>query len=461
MTRAVSSRIRLLLLAWVLLSLCETVTATNYYINSRAGNDDDSGTTDGAPWKSLKCLENHSFAPGDNILFARGSSYTGGVAFNSTGTKEQPITISHYSAGADVVQSTDRAKLADLFVKFGAGPAPAFTNPDWGTLNGNILQLNGSHVIIDGLYFHDNTNPPESDHKNKNVQKMGALYLASGTHDCVVRNCEFFHTPVGIKVKGTHNLIERNYLHDAAEPLAKSWGPIAIMVVSPDNEIAWNRICNYGSYGGPYGSDGGVVELDGVDDLFNGKDISIHHNTSINNHGFVELAGRNVQRVTIFYNLSDDRNQFLGGGSMSDVTVRNNTIIRTREPNVDRYVFWTFNPDATSVTVENNIFVLAKDLKVFGPVAKQVGHHRVPIGVQPHGHNVYFAGEEPDLIGIQPGAGDVIADPQFIDLANGNFRLRKGSPAIDRVADQTTETVDLDGRAVPHGQSADAGAFEF
>jgi hypothetical protein len=221
-----------------------------------------------------------------------------------------------------------------------------------------------------------------------------------------------------------------------------------------------NRISNYGSYGGPYGSDGGVVELDGVDDAFEGKDISIHHNVSTNNIGFLELAGRNVDGVTVAYNLSDDKNQFLGGGSMKNVFVHHNTVVRTREPNVDRHLFWTFAPEATSVTVTNNIFVLAPDLQVFGPVRKPVGHERVPIGIQPHGHNLYFSAGNPDPVGVAPGEGDMVADPQFVDFENHNFRLKKTSPAIDKGA-VLTYTHDLDGKPVPQDDAPDIGAYEF
>ncbi|MCA1594622.1 MAG: hypothetical protein LC754_18735 [Acidobacteria bacterium] len=259
--------------------------AANYYVNSRFGNDDNAGTTKEAAWKSLKNLSN-KFLPGDNILFAKGSFYTGGFVFTSSGTAEKPIVFSTYSVEADVILKTPRKELAPIFEKYGAGPAPSFTNPDWNMLNGNIFRIEGNYVVIDGLYFHDNTNPPGSDHKNKNVQKLGAVYLALGTHHNVVKACEFFHTPVGIKVKGAHNLITRNYLHDATEMMAQSWGPIAIMIVSGQNEISFNRVENYGAYGGPYGSDGGVIELDGVDDDFNANDINIHHNMSVNNHGF-------------------------------------------------------------------------------------------------------------------------------------------------------------------------------
>jgi hypothetical protein len=324
----------------------------------------------------------------------------------------------------------------------------------------NVFHIEGSHIIIDGLYFHDNANPPNSDHKNKNVQKMGAVYLALGTHDNIVRNCEFYNSPVGIKIKGKHNLISHNYFHDTYDTMAHSWGPIAIMVVSPYNEISYNKIMNYGSYGGPYGSDGGVVELDGVDEAFDGRNVHIHHNISINNHGFLELAGRNVDSITVAYNVSDDRNQFIGGGSMKNIQVFNNTVIRTREPNVDRYIFWTFNRDATFLTVRNNIFVFAKDIKVFGPYIKPVGHKRTMVGEQVHDHNLYYSVGNADPIGIAAGKGDMIANPLFIDFVNGNFRLRKNSPAI-RTGISTGYTEDLDGRNIPSNKLSDIGAFRY
>lgn len=451
---------RKMMLVIVIFFILVDATATTYYINSRWGNDSKNGTSKENAWAGFANLEKNKFYPGDSILFAKGSSYNGGFIFKSSGAANKPIVFSNYSAGEDLVISTPREKLQDLFIKYGAGTLPAFTNPDWQILNGNIFRVHGSYIIIDGLYFHDNTNPPNSDHKNKNVQKMGAVYIALGAHHNVVRNCEFFHSPVAIKIKGSYNIITHNYIHDATDTMAHSWGPIAIMIVKPHNEICYNRIENYGSYGGPYGSDGGVVELDGVDDDFEGRDISIHHNISINNHGFLELAGRNVDSITVAYNLSDDTNQFIGGGSMKNVLVYNNTVIRTREPNVDRYVFWTFDHDATFMTVRNNIFFLANDIKVFGPYIKPVGHKRAMIGEQVHDHNIYFSKNTADPIGITAGKGDIIADPLFVDVMNRNFRLSKNSPAINRAV-STNYKNDLDGYQVPQNGSPDIGAYEF
>lgn len=444
-------------------NLCLKASAppTSYYINSNAGNDSDPGISKEKPWKSLANLEKDIFLPGDSILFACGSEYRGSCIFSSSGSPEKPIVIANYSLGPEIIIKTPRNKLEPLFTKLGGGPAPAFTNPDWNNLNGNIFHIRGSYIIIDGLYFHDNANPPDSDKFNKNVQKMGAIYLALGSHHNIIKNCEFFKTPVAIKVKGSFNLITRNYFHDATEKLAYSWGPMAIMIVKPDNEISYNRIENYGSYGGPYGSDGGVIELDGVDDDFEGRNIHIHHNISVNNHGFLELAGRGMDSIIVAYNLSDDTNQFIGGGSMKNIFIYNNTIVRTREPNVDRYIFWTFRPDSTEFVVRNNIFILPDDIKVFGPYIRPVGHQRSKIGTQPHDHNLYFSvsANNTDPLGDVPlGKGDIIADPLFVDYQNRNFRLTKESPARNKGA-RTGYLNDPDGRLIKG--RPDIGAYEY
>jgi hypothetical protein len=418
-----------LILIIIYCSLPALLFADNYYINSRYGADGNNGTSMETPWQSLANLQTHKFMPGDSILFARGSAYTGGFIFNSSGTAHKPIVFGNYSARANLVLAHNRTELTPLLIKYGAGPAASFTNPNWGILNGNIFRIEGSYVVIDGLYFHDNTNPPGSDKDHKNVQKLGVVYFALGTHHNTVKNCEFFHSPIAVKVKSTYSLVTRNYMHDAPDTMARTWGPVAIMIVSKHIEVSYNRVVNYGSYGGPYGSDGGVIELDGVDDAFNATDINIHHNISINNHGFMEMAGRNVDSVTIAYNLSDDRNQFLGGGSAKNVWVTHNTVIRTREPNVDRYIFWTFDKPNTSYIVDNNLFVMAKDIHVFGPYVKPTGHTRTYLGNQPHNNNLYYSPGNVDVIGVSPGKGDIIANPLFIDATNGNYRLKPGSPA--------------------------------
>ncbi len=432
---------------------------TNYYINSLVGNDDNHAISKEFPWESLKNLNSDIFQPGDSILFAKGSSYSGGFVFTCSGTEERPIVFSSYSTPVSLFKNLPRSELEPVLRQYGAGKLPAFSNPEWSVLNGNIFRIEGNFIVIDGLYFHDNANPPGSNRQNKNVQKLGAIYLSTGTHHHVVKNCEFFKTPVAVKVKASHCLIIHNYMHDSNAPMAESWGPIAIMVVGSHNEISFNRIENYGSYGGPYGSDGGAIELDGVDDDFDAHNINIQYNTSINNHGFLEIAARNVDNITVSYNLSDDKNQFIGGGSMK-VNVFNNTVIRTREPNIDRFVFWTFVPDKTFMNIQNNIFYIADDIQVFGPVVEQIGHVRVAIGEQNRRCNIYYSPGNSDPVGVPRQKDDWVADPLFVDMRNRVFRLKENSPARKKGL-PIGYTHDLDLYPVPKKGKVDLGAYMF
>lgn len=72
---------------------------TTYYIDSVNGNDSNSGTTTTTPWKSLSKVNGTVFQPGDSILFKAGSSWTGHLKPQGSGSAGNPIVIGMYGTG--------------------------------------------------------------------------------------------------------------------------------------------------------------------------------------------------------------------------------------------------------------------------------------------------------------------------------------------------------------------------
>ena len=74
--------------------------------------------------------------------------------------------------------------------------------------------------------------------------------------------------------------------------------------------------------------------------------------------------------------------------------------------------------------------------------------------------NLFFINTS-DLLGPVNSFGHSITgqNPQFVDPANGDFRLSAASPALDNAA-TTGTTVDLDGISRPQGSQSDRGAYE-
>jgi len=421
-----------------LLFLCLGIgcsTRTNcYYVDSQNGDDANSGRSMRSPWKSLQKLGEIRFQPGDQILFGKNSAYQGGVLFASSGTLKEPIVIGSYGEGA----------------------APSFSNPDQNELNGNVFQIGGSHIVIDGLSFKNCADA--NSRSGKAVLEVGAIFTQKGADNITIRNCEFIDCPIGVNIVGQHSLVTNNVFKDCNRFLNEpNWGPIAIVVANAYNEISFNTCTNYVKIGGTFGADGGFIELD--DRYFGTKvhDIKIHHNKSFDNMGFLEIESRvEGNNIDVFYNLSDDYQQFIfyWGGDSS--RIENNTIIRTK-PSLNGAVNTVFTMRNGTFMVRNNIFLVANGIQVFVTAPYDAGNYDSVI----HEHNLYYCtdGSTDDPCGKPLGKGEIVADPKFVDINEHDYRLSKNSPTINRGIPlgykEDLNRVKLDNNEIP-----DLGAFE-
>jgi parallel beta-helix repeat protein len=414
----ISFRGAILIVSLIAIGGCWRVAcATDYHVNSATGSDDNPGTR-AQPWKNIARVNAQQLRAGDRILFARNTSYVGALKIPASGTETAPIVVGTYGEGA----------------------APRLMNPRFADEYGRIVSVLGRHVVVEGLYLHDTPTPPPDNPprvwsdspQHRLVTDMAAIFVDKEASQVTIRNNEFSNAGIGIRVRGSRSLVTHNYLHDASR-ITEQWGAIAIAIVGPDNEVSYNRIENYGFYGGSFADDGAAVELDGEDKAFDAHGIHIHHNVSRNTKGgFLEIAA-NARDVTVDHNVSDDIEKFVGTNGIRNLRILNNTVVRTRLPDITSKDPWTFRTLFWAICWNGCEGDRDRDVVIAGNLFYLDRYHRIYMSPDnPHGFmsathvdNLYGSpgGDAAAMLGQPLGAGEVIAQPRFRDAVNGDFSL--------------------------------------
>ena len=229
-------------------------------------------------------------------------------------------------------------------------------------LYGNVFKVSGDYITFDSLYFTSCANCPLL--ADTSILRVGAVYGLTGADYLTVKNCEFNDCPIGVYVNGTNGVVTNNYLHDCNRYLSNpDWGPLAVVIGNAYAEVSYNRCNNYIKVGGNYGADGGFIEIDSR--YFGGAihDLKIHHNKTIGNRGFMEVTTAG-DGINVWYNVSDDYQEFIFWWSGNNSRMDNNTIIRTR-PSNNGAVNTVFTMSNARFTARNNIFVVANSVQVW------------------------------------------------------------------------------------------------
>ena len=442
-----------------------------YFVDAKNGDDQNSGKQLSSPWKTVEKINSIIFEPGDNIYFKRGTSYYHGLQINGNGTKDNPITVSAY----------------------GEGDAPKFTNTNDTIFNGNAVQINGDHQIVENLYVYG-TNTASSGFF-LTVWKLGGIKANLGADHAIIRNNEVVDCPIGINSYSEFCLITNNKIRDCNRPIfPPGWGPIGIRIGMGNTEISHNTIHNYHSFGGTWGGDGGAIEID--DGRNPRNNIFIHHNKSSLNMGFCEISygfdickkkhlerasklgdtrtcnkeDRILKNLIMAYNESRDYSAFTQiFAPMVDAFIENNTIIRTLEhPDIESNVFREHDPDNQAIDsptkYRNNLVVLVSE-KTRKGVGNQV-YLGWPMAEFNHSNNLFFNLDSPTIVFSDNPAenkeyskGAIITNPLLVNLFKGDYHLKANSPAIDNGYDDGHYSFDLDGN--PIISTRDIGAYEF
>jgi Ca2+-binding RTX toxin-like protein len=72
-----------------------------YYVDSKTGNDDNSGINASSAWRSIEKVNTHQFLPGDQVLLKRGNIFTSELLIKNSGTATAPIKVGAYGSGAN------------------------------------------------------------------------------------------------------------------------------------------------------------------------------------------------------------------------------------------------------------------------------------------------------------------------------------------------------------------------
>lgn len=232
-----------------------------YYLDCGSGSDSAAGTSAHTAWRTLARLDTVTFAPGDSILLRRGTTCTGVLSPQGSGTAGNPIVVSAYGSGARpaiagagapaavVLHNVQDWEIRHLDVS-------DTTTPDGASRAGILVALDdygtGSHYVISDVNVHDVTgcdcNFADLNASGGIVFKAGGSSVPTGFDGITVAGNTVSNAD------GEGIVTESTWSQRALFPAgSNSFVPITHLY------IGWNRITNSGG--------DGILVQNGVDSL--------------------------------------------------------------------------------------------------------------------------------------------------------------------------------------------------
>jgi hypothetical protein len=131
----------------------------SYYVNSASGNNSNSGTSSSSPWADFTNVNSHTFAAGDTVFLACGSSWNQEMDVSGSGSSwSAPVTITSYGSGARPIISRNSG-ANDRTIKLLNPSYVAVSNLEICDAGDGIqarwTSLNHSGLHFSNLYIHD------------------------------------------------------------------------------------------------------------------------------------------------------------------------------------------------------------------------------------------------------------------------------------------------------------------
>jgi polysaccharidase protein len=230
---------------------------TIYYVDAINGSDSNRGTSSESAFKSVAQVSSIKLKPGDQVLLARGSTFSDMLTINGSGTPDQPITIGAYGAGADPkfvgkqgIYGTKAANIVIEHLAFETGYNAIYAAQAQNWVIDSISLVNAGHATGTGsISMKTSTNVTISNSKFDNVSN-DAIYVVDmnglNIKNNVITNPKG-STADGIQVTNSNNVrVEGNKIDLSGSTDSTKGG---IIMNGTNKVVATNNTVNGGSFG--------------------------------------------------------------------------------------------------------------------------------------------------------------------------------------------------------------------
>ncbi|HEW78650.1 MAG TPA: hypothetical protein ENH34_01600, partial [Phycisphaerales bacterium] len=455
--------------------------AATYYVKN-GGNDAASGLSDAAAWATVYRVNSQTFSPGDTICFKAGDTWrlpteqAGGMQL-TTDSGSAGVYVTYTSYGDD--------PNMPLFL----GSLEKNSTSDWTNTGGNKwATANGSFIRdVGNLIFNNEQFCGSKEWNLADLNVQGEFWYDSVNQKLVLystSNPATYYSDIECAVK-KHiiNFANRNYVIIENLDLRYTgahgiWGESASYIIIRDNDISYiggsqqSGTTRYGN---------GIELWNSVNNIWveRNRIWEAYDNGITNQSGsWAAFTQYNLYfRYNVIWNTGVPYVYFTNNAAtvVYNIYVENNTIVNTgygwSYPENNKawaLKFWSKMGIVSNFYVRNNIIYESRDwcLSMDNPQPGKIMFnyncwYKASKGMIYYGGANYTMAQFANYQSATgQDASSIAANPVFVDLAGGNYRLQDSSPCID-TALNTGQTEDFDYNPIIPAGSPDMGAFEW